>query len=111
MDVEAFDDLQQIAERQKRSPNEIASEVFGQMIQEQDTQSWVIARWEQLSPRQRQIAAHVCRGETTRQIAAELNIAQTTVKSHIEIVLHKFSINSRIELRRLLAPWDLSKYL
>ena len=111
MDVEAFDDLRLIAERQKRSPNEVASQVFGQIIQEQDTQSWVLYRWEQLSPRQKQITAHVCRGDTTRQIAADLNIAQTTVKSHVEIILRKFSIHSRIELRRLLTPWDLSKYL
>ena len=77
MDVEAFADLQRIADRQQRTPNDVASEVFEQMVQEQDSQSWVLARWEQLSPRQRQIAAHVCKGETTRQIAAELSIAQT----------------------------------
>jgi len=65
----------------------------------------------QLSPRQKQVAAYVCRGDTTRQIAAQLNISQTTVKSHVEIILRKFGINSRASLRQLLAPWDLTSYL
>ena len=110
-DPPSLPDLRRIAERQKRSPNEVASQLFGQVVQEQDTQSWVLLRWEQLSTRQKQIAAYVCRGDTTRQIAAHLSIAPTTVKSHVEIVLRKFGINSRIALRQLLEPWDLSSHL
>jgi DNA-binding NarL/FixJ family response regulator len=111
MDVETYETLRLIAERQNRSPQEVASQLFNQVSQEQTTQTWVVDCWEQLSPRQKQITAYVCRGDTTRQIAAHLSIAPTTVKSHIEIVLIKFGVNSRIALRRLLEPWDLSNYL
>ena len=111
MDVDTFETLRIVAERQNRTPQETASRLFDQAIQDQDTESWVFHCWEHLSPRQKQIAAHIWRGETTPQIAVQLTIAQTTVKSHVEIVLRKFDVNSRVELRRLLAPWDLSDFL
>ena len=111
MDPGSYETLQLIAEREKRSPQEIASRLVDQAAYNQDTQSWAFQCWEQLSPRQRHIAAYVCRGDSTRQIAGELHIAQTTVKSHVEIILRKFGINSRIALRQILASWDLSHFL
>lgn len=111
MDIDAYKNLRLVAERQQRSPEEVASQLFKQAVQDQDALSRAAQCWEQLSPRQQQIAAYICRGDTTRQIAAQLNISQTTVKSHVEIVLRKFDVHNRIALRRLLAPWDLSSYL
>jgi len=111
VDAETYETLRLVAERQKRSPQEVASQLFEQAAFEQDAQSWAWQCWEQLSPRQKQITAYVCRGDSTRQIAAQLNIAPTTVKSHIEIVLRKFGVNSRVALRQMLAAWDLDRYL
>ena len=111
IDVDSYKTLQMVAERQNRSPQEVAEQLFEQAALEQDTQSHVLSCWEQLSARQKQVAAHVCCGESTRQIAAQLNIASTTVKSHVEIVLRKFGLNSRAALRQLLAPWDFNSYL
>jgi len=111
MDAESYERLRLIAEREKRTPQEVASRLFEQAAYDQDAQSWAFQCWEQLSPRQKQIAAYVCQGNSTRQIAGQLHIAQTTVKSHIEIVLRKFGLNSRVALRQLLASWDLSNYL
>ncbi|MCE1254062.1 MAG: LuxR C-terminal-related transcriptional regulator [Anaerolineae bacterium] len=111
VDSKALEALQIIAEREQRSPQEVASRLFEQAVNEQDIQVWVIQRWEQLSPRQKQITAHICQGNSTRQIAAQLHIAQTTVKSHVEIILRKFDVNNRIALRQLLVHWDLSNYL
>lgn len=111
MDVEDYQTLHLVAERQRRSPEEVAAQLFEQAAQEQDAQSWTMGCWERLSPRQQQIAAHICRGESTRQIAQQLNISQTTVKSHVEVILRKFGVSSRVALRVLLAPWDLSIYL
>lgn len=111
MDVNSYEKLRLIAERQKSSPQEAASQLLDHAIHEQDTQSRVLLRWDQLSPRQKQVAAHIWRGDTTPLIAVQLGIAQTTVKSHVEIVLRKFDVNSRLELRRLLASWDLSDFL
>lgn len=111
MDVDAYENLRLIAARRQQTPEDAAAQVFEQIAYEQDVQSWTMQCWEQLSPRQRQIAAYVCRGDSTRQIAAQLNISQTTVKSHVEIVLRKFNVPNRIALRQLLAPWDLRPYL
>lgn len=111
MDVEAYQALHLVAERQRRPPGEVASRLFEQAAQEQDKQAWALRCWEGLSPRQKQIAAHICRGDSTRQMAQQLNISQTTVKSHVEIILRKFGVNSRVALRVLLAPWELSAYL
>lgn len=111
VDVGAYENLRRVARQQQRSPEEVASRLFEHIAQEQDDQSWSTQCWQQLSPRQQQVAAYVCRGDTTRQIAAHLNISETTVKSHVEIILRKFGIHSRIALRQLLAPWDLSSYL
>ena len=111
LDVDSYELLERMAERQQRTPQEVAAELLEQAAQAQERQSWVLTCWGQLSPRQQQITAYVCRGDSTRQIAAQLHIAPTTVKSHIEIVLRKFGVNSRAALRQHLAPWDLSEYL
>ncbi|GAP14327.1 response regulator containing a CheY-like receiver domain and an HTH DNA-binding domain [Longilinea arvoryzae] len=111
MDLEAYRALHLVAERQQRSPGEVASQLFEQAAQEQDAQAWTLRCWEHLSPRQKQITAHICRGDSNRQMALQLNISQTTVKSHVEIILRKFGVGNRVALRVLLSPWDLSAYL
>jgi DNA-binding CsgD family transcriptional regulator len=111
VDVESYKTLRIVADHEKRTPEEVASRLFEAAAHELDAQAWAARCWEQLSPRQKQIAAHICQGDSTRQIASQLNIAQTTVKSHIEIILNKFGLNSRVALRQLLAPWDLGGYL
>lgn len=111
MDVETYQTLHLVAKRQQRPAEEVASQLFTRAAQEQDTQAWALYCWEHLSPRQKQIAAYVCRGDSTRQIALQLNISQTTVKSHVEIILRKFGVDSRVALRVVLAPWDLNAYL
>jgi len=111
MDIEDYETLNLVAERQRRSPEAVAAQLFEQAAQEQDAQAWTLRCWERLSPRQQQIAAHICRGDSTRQIAQELNISQTPVKSHVEVILRKFGVSSRVALRVLLAPWDLNAYL
>lgn len=111
MDVEDYQMLHLVAERQRRPPEEVAAQLFEQAAQEQDAQVWTLRCWERLSPRQQQITAYICRGDSTRQIAQQLNISQTTVKSHVEIILRKFGVSSRVALRVLLSPWDLDAYL
>ena len=111
MDVDAYETLRLVAEREQRSPQEVAEQLIRQASQEQTAQVFLPEYWGQLSPRQKQIIAHVCRGDTTPQIAAQLHIAQTTVKSHVEKAMLIFGVKSRVELRILLQPWDLSSFL
>ena len=111
MDVETYETLRMVAAREKRSPHEMAARLFEQAAHEQDAQVWAARCWDQLSPRQKQITAHICQGDSTRETSLHLNIAQTTVKTHIRIILNKFDLNSRAALRQLMAPWDLNDYL
>jgi len=110
-DAEIYETLLQVAEREQRSPQDVAAHLVIQASQDQSVQAWVLQCWDQLSPRQKQITAYVCRGDSTSQIAAQLSIAQTTVKSHVEAVLRKFGVKSRVALRKLLEPWDLNSFL
>ena len=111
MDVEVYETLRQVAEREQSSPEEVAAQLVIQASQDQTVQAWVVKCWDELSPRQKQIVAYVCDGYTTPQIAIQLHIAQTTVKSHVEIAMRKFGVKSRVEMRKLLQNWDLSPFL
>ena len=67
-------------------------------------------KWESLSPREQEVAAHVCLGDTNKQIAQKLSISPETVKSHVRNVLIKFNLGSRSELRLSLHEWDFSSW-
>jgi DNA-binding CsgD family transcriptional regulator len=111
VDAEAYRALRLAAAQQQRSPQEFAASLFTQAAREQSRNAQVMQLWAQLTPRQQQVCAYVCRGDSTRQIAACLSISPTTVKTHVEAALSKYGVNNRAALRELLAPWDLSEYL
>lgn len=67
-------------------------------------------KWESLSPREQEVAAHVCLGCTNKEIAQRLSISPETVKSHVRNVLIKFNLGSRSELRLSLHEWDFSRW-
>jgi two-component system nitrate/nitrite response regulator NarL len=50
-----------------------------------------------LSPREREILAHIARGASNKEIARALNIAETTVKIHVQHILRKLDLNSRVQ--------------
>jgi DNA-binding NarL/FixJ family response regulator len=51
-----------------------------------------------LTPREREILAHVVAGRTYAEIAAELVLSEKTVSSHISNMLRKTGAANRIEL-------------
>ena len=65
------------------------------------------ARIGRLSPREREILAHVVRGRLNKQIAADLDIAEQTVKQHRGRVMEKLEVRSVAELVRLCEDSEL----
>ena len=51
-----------------------------------------------LTPREKQVAALIARGESYQRIAAELRISGHTVKNHVRHIFDKLDVNSRVEL-------------
>jgi FixJ family two-component response regulator len=59
------------------------------------------ARFESLSPRQREILIQVSRGRLTKQIAHDIGISEPTVKVHRSNLMRKMNVRSHVELVRL----------
>jgi FixJ family two-component response regulator len=56
------------------------------------------ARYQQLTPRERQVFALVARGMLNKQIAAQLQTTERTVKAHRAKVMEKMAVPSVAEL-------------
>jgi len=50
-----------------------------------------------LSPREKEILAHIARGASNKEIARALDIAETTVKIHVQHILRKLNLSSRVQ--------------
>ncbi len=54
-----------------------------------------------LTPREREILAHIVAGRTYGEIARELVLSEKTVSVHVSHLLHKTGTTSRVELAQL----------
>ena len=59
------------------------------------------ARFNQLSPREREVLNHVLRGQLNKQIAADLGIDERSVKRHRTSLTRKLQVQSVAELAQL----------
>jgi len=78
-----------------------------QSSQQQVTRSehaMVLALYDQLTPREREVAVRVARGQPNRAIAEVLGISAKTVQVHRQHVLEKLDVHSAAELAALLLP-------
>lgn len=57
-------------------------------------------RYDSLTPREREVMAHVVTGQLNKQIAAELRLSEVTVKVHRSRLMQKMSVASLPELVR-----------
>jgi DNA-binding CsgD family transcriptional regulator len=62
---------------------------------------------EELTVRQTQVLARICRGQMNKEIAQELGLSEKTVKAHVTILLKVAQCRSRVEL--VLKVADLGK--
>jgi FixJ family two-component response regulator len=59
------------------------------------------ARYETLTPREREVFAHVIGGKLNKQIAFDLGTAERTIKAHRASIMEKLCVQSVAELARL----------
>ena len=102
--------LEDLALREQRPPQDMATELISSGLHRLLTQDDLLGRWQSLSPREQDVTALACLGYTNRQIAARLGISAETVKTHLHNALVKFALHSRSELHMLLSAWDFSAW-
>lgn len=110
LDVSLRPMLESLAQEQRRSPDEVASDIVSSALASGALDADLWRRWQSLSPREQQIAALTCLGYTNPQIAARLGLAVETVRTHTRNVQYKFNVNSKADLRLLLSAWDFSNF-
>lgn len=66
------------------------------------------ARFEHLTPREREILSLIVTGRPNKQIAAEVGLSEMTVKVHRSHVMQKMRANSVVELVRMVDQLGLS---
>jgi len=103
--------LEEIAHDEKIDAGELASQEFSKaIIRIYQSKSKNVKKWEELSERQKEVAALACLNYSNAEIALKLNVSQTTVKAHIREILRKFDVRGRHQLRYMLRRWDFSSY-
>ena len=68
-------------------------------------------RWQELTPRERQVAALACMGYTNDEIGSCLVISVNTVRTHMRAILEKYQVSSKAALRVQLAGWDFAGWV
>ena len=61
------------------------------------------ARFDELTPREREVLNHVLRGQLNKQIAADLGVAERSVKRHRTSLMGKLEVQSVAQLAQLAA--------
>jgi len=103
--------LEEIAHEEEVDAEELASREFRKaIIKLYQSRSKNVKKWEELSERQKEVAALACLNYSNAEIALKLNISITTVKGHIREVLRKFEVRGRHQLRYTLRRWDFSSF-
>jgi DNA-binding CsgD family transcriptional regulator len=109
-DTDLVDALRALAERERRTEQEVAQELLALAIAQRDAAEAQLLRWRALTPREQQVVALVCLNYTNEQIANRLVISPETVKTHIRNVLWKLNLAGKADLRQALVDWDFSAY-
>jgi DNA-binding CsgD family transcriptional regulator len=110
LDQPTLRELQNLAEQENRPKEVVAADLLAFALVQRGAAETKLRRWQELSPREREVTALVCLNYTNRQIANRLSISLPTVKTHVRNVLRKFGLSRRSDLRLVLAEWDFSAW-
>lgn len=101
---ESIDDLYQDLDKVRRAPLAPPAPQASDKGSGEGKQSEIPAIFNQLSPRQLDVARLVGKGQTNYQIACELGITENTVKLYVSQVLRLTHMHNRTQLALALAP-------
>ena len=64
-------------------------------------------RYEQLTPREREVFSHLIAGQLNKQVAFDLGTAERTIKAHRHNIMEKLGVDSMADLVRLAAELNI----
>jgi FixJ family two-component response regulator len=67
----------------------------------QDRLQVIRARYDRLTPREREVLLHLIGGQLNKQVAADLQITERTIKQHRARIFEKLEVDSIAEITRL----------
>jgi DNA-binding CsgD family transcriptional regulator len=111
VDAELLALLEQLAAEERRAVDEVAGELLWNAVAERYAAVENLQPWDELTPREKEVAALACLGYTNQEMATLMVISPNTVKTHIRHVLRKFKVNNKSELRQVLAGWDFAGWI
>jgi DNA-binding CsgD family transcriptional regulator len=100
----------ELAEQEQRPVEEVQADMIVTALAQRRTHGELYKRWQSLSPREQEVTALACRGDTNRQMAARMGVSEETVKTHVRNALVKFNLHGKGELRMALEEWDFSEW-
>ncbi|MGA9701406.1 response regulator transcription factor [Pseudomonas sp.] len=100
---ESINDLYQDLDKVRRSPGTALAD-DGERVSEEAGPVEIPTIFNQLSPRQLDVARLVGKGQTNYQIACELGITENTVKLYVSQVLRLTHMHNRTQLALALSP-------
>jgi DNA-binding CsgD family transcriptional regulator len=103
--------IEAIAAQEKVSVGTVVNDLLHFALSERRVSNATLARWQQLTDREKEVTALVWMGMTNPEIAARLVISENTVKTHIRNIFAKFDTNSKENLRLALASLDFSEWV
>jgi len=109
-DQELLTVIQEAAQEQGRSEEEVWMEFVRSGHDQYLQTSELEERWDALTEREQEVTALACMGYRNYEIAETLNISHETVKSHLHNIFTKFDIRNRNELRRALKDWRFEEW-
>ena len=110
LDQPTLTELQNLAEQENRPKEAVAADLLAFALVQRGAAETKLRRWQELSPREREVTALLCLYYTNSQIARRLSISTPTVKTHVRNILRKFGLTRRSDLRLVLAEWEFSAW-
>jgi DNA-binding CsgD family transcriptional regulator len=102
--------LSRLAEEEERPLDEVGQKMLSFALQHRQEAAENLNTWKSLTPREKEITALACLGNTNKEIANQLFISPATVKTHLRNAKRKFGLRSKLELRKTLSDWDFSRW-